>query len=109
VGLFESAAVKELRKKAGFFGDLVASEAFGQLPPGTAEEMIKSESQRRQLRAAFSEVVKELGHEKALKKALSAAGDHARWQAEFRKVRARELTKQAEQLVGSMLEADGSY
>lgn len=103
VGLFDSAAVKQLKKDSGFIGGLITQQAYGELPPGAADEMIRSETQRAQLREAFDAAASEIGHDKALKKAVGEAGYNARMFAEIRKVRAGDLPKVAEDAIREML------
>jgi hypothetical protein len=103
MGLFDSTAVKELKKDAGFIGGLIADQALGQLPPGAADEMVRSESQRDRLLAVFDSASKEVGAEKALKKATKEAAYYARMHAELRKVPAGQLPKTAEAAILDML------
>ncbi len=103
VGWFDSEAVKRLKKESEFIGGLVADQTFGQLPPGAAEEMVHSEAQRGQLKQALDAAAKELGDGKALKKAVKAAADYARMNAEVRKVPAGNLPQFAEEAIREML------
>jgi hypothetical protein len=103
VSLFDSAAVKQLKKDAGFIGGLITQQAYNELPPGVAEEMIGDERQRAQLRRAFDAAANEIGHDKALKKAVGEAGYYARMFAEIRKVRAGDLPQVAEEAIRAML------
>jgi hypothetical protein len=104
MGLFDSAATKQLKKDAGFIGQLVAGQALGELPPGAAQEMIESETQREQLRAALDAADAELGHEKALKKAVKEAGSMARIHLEVRKQRVGDVPRAAENAILAMVD-----
>ena len=91
----------------GYFGDLIGGlitqQAYGELPPGTADEMIRGETQRAQLRYAFDAVANEIGHDEALKKATKEASYYARMFAEIRKVRVGDLPQVAEDAIKEML------
>lgn len=103
VGLFDSDAVKQLKKQSEFIAGLVAHQAFGQLPPGAAEEMVQSDSQRSQLKHALDAAARELGDDKALKRAVSAAGAHARMCAQVRSAPWHEVEQAAEDAIREML------
>jgi hypothetical protein len=104
VGLFDSEAVKELKKQSQFIGGLIAHQAFGQLPLGAAEEMVNSDSQRARLKQAFTVASREMGGDKALKKAVKAAGDHARMCAQVRSAPWRDVEQAAEGAISEMLQ-----
>jgi hypothetical protein len=103
VGLFDSAAVKQLKKDAEFIGGLITQQACGELPPGAAEEMIRSETQRAKLKDAFDKAASEIGQEKALKKATKEAAYSAKMFAEIRKVPSGNLPQLAEEAIRDML------
>ncbi len=103
MGWFDSEAVKRLKKASEFIGGLVADQAFGQLPAGAAEEMIQSESQRDQLKRALTGAAQEVGSDKALKKAMRAAGDHARMKAQVRSLPSDAVAQAAEDVIKEML------
>jgi hypothetical protein len=103
MGLFDSAATKQLKKDAGFIGQLVAGQAVGELPPGAAQEMIESETQCKQLQAALDAAAAELGHERALKKAVKEAGSMARIHLEVRNQRVGNVPQAAENAILAMV------
>ncbi len=103
MGWFDSEAVKRLKKASEFIGGLVADQAFGQLPAGAAEEMTHSESQRDQLKRALTAAAQEVGSDEALKKAMHAAGDHARMKAQVRSLPSDAVAQAAENVIKEML------
>jgi hypothetical protein len=103
MGLFDSGATKQLKKDAGFIGQLVAGQAVGELPPGAAQEVIDSETQRERLRAALDAAAAELGHEKALKKAVKEAGSMARIHLEVREQHVGAVPQAAENAILAMV------
>lgn len=103
LGLFDSAAVKQLKKESQFIGGVIAQQAFGELPPGAADEVVHGEVFSGRLKTAFDAAAEEVGDEKALKKALNAAGDHARMFAQVRSAPPRDLPRTAEEAIREML------
>jgi hypothetical protein len=108
LGWFDSDAVKRLKSASEFVGGLVADQAFGQLPPGTADEMLNSETQREKLKFALDAAARELGPDKALKKAISAAAGHARMCAQVRNVPWQGVEQVAEDAIRQMVTPAGS-
>ncbi len=106
MGLFDSPAVKQLKKESEFIGGVVAQQAFGELPPGTADEVVHGQHFSKQLREAFAVAAGELGNDKALKKATRAAGDHARMMAQVRSIPTRDLPGIAEGTIRDMLASE---
>lgn len=105
MGWFDSEAVKQLKKDAAFIGGLVADQAFGRLPPGAADEMIGSATQRAKLKQALDAAAKELGPDKARKKAISAAADDARMRAQVQSLPWQDVERLAEDAIRQMLTA----
>jgi hypothetical protein len=105
VGWFDSEAVKRLKNESEFIGGLVADQAFGQLPPGTADEMLNSQTQREKLKRALDAAACELGPDKALKRAIGAAAGHARMCAQVRNAPWQEVERVAEDAIRHMLTA----
>jgi hypothetical protein len=104
MGLFSSDAVKQLRTEAKSIGTLVAMDALGEVPAGTADEVMHSESFGERLTAAYEQAAQELGHETAFKKALKFADGPAKAIAYHRdRSREKEVGRRAEAVVEEML------
>ncbi|HUN77696.1 MAG TPA: hypothetical protein VMU32_02125 [Solirubrobacteraceae bacterium] len=104
MGLFSSDAVKHLRAEAETIATLVAMDALGEAPAGTADEVVHSESFSERLTAAYEQAAIELGHEKAFKKALKFADGPAKAIAYHRdRSRETEVGRRAEAVVEEML------
>jgi hypothetical protein len=103
VGLFDSAVVKQLKKEAQFIGGVIAQQAFGELPPGTADEIVHGDVFSGRLETAFDAATAEMGDNKALKKATNAAADHARMFAQIRSIPPGDSPNIAEEAIKEML------
>lgn len=104
MGLFSSDAVKQLRTEAEGIGTLVAMDALGEVPAGTADEVMHSESFGERLVVAYEQAAVELSHEKAFKKALKFADGPAKAIAYHRdRSREAEVGRRAEAVVKEML------
>jgi hypothetical protein len=106
MGLFDSAAVKQLKKESEFIGGVVAQQAFGELPSDAADEVVQGQHFSKQLKVAFAAAAGELGNDKALKKAMRAAGDHARMMAQVRRIPTRDLPDIAEGAIRETLASE---
>ena len=103
LGFFDTDAVKRLNEQAEFVGGLFAADHLGQLPAGPFEEVLQSPSFCARLNDAFQAVVKEVGDDEALKKALKAARTAADARARLAKLPAEEIAEGAEQSVCVMI------
>lgn len=107
MGLLDSRTVKSLTSHAGELGQLVAEEACGNLPPGASAEEIFGEHRRESLQQSFGAAAAEIGSDKAVKKAVSAAASRARMAANLLKVTpARPLEQMAQDRVRAVLVID---
>jgi hypothetical protein len=103
LGFPDSDAVKRLNEQAAFVGGLFAADHLGQLPAGPLDEALQSSSFCARLNGAFQAVVKEVGDDEALKKALKAARTEADVRAGMAELPAHEVTQGAEQSVRVMI------
>lgn len=106
MGLFDSAAVKQLKKEAEFIAGVIAQQAFGELPQGTADEVVHGEVFSGQLKAAFEAAAAEIGYDKALKKAMNAGADQVRMLAGVRSIAPRDIPDVAEGAIREILVPD---
>lgn len=73
MGLFETSAVKELKKEAGYVGGLHAQAHDGMLSTADLIDVIQRKDFRSRLRQAFAAAARDIGEIKALKEAVKSA------------------------------------
>jgi Protein of unknown function (DUF2510) len=73
MGLFETSAVKELKKEAGYVGGLYAGAHGGDLSTADLIDVTQHKDFRSRLRQAFAAAARDIGEAKALKEAVKSA------------------------------------
>jgi len=103
MGLFDTPAVKELKKQAHFIGGLHGQVHLGHFLAGDLNDLVHDEAQRAQLRDAFAAAARDVGDQKALKAAVKSANLGADSFARLGNSRYGEVVRQAERTVREML------
>jgi hypothetical protein len=103
VPLFGTDSVKELKNQAEFVGGLFGQARLGQVSDADVQDVIDSPEFRQRLCAAYNAAVADVGHAKALKKAVSAARINAEAYARLGRQHQGDVQDQAERAILKML------
>lgn len=103
MGLFESSAVKELKKQAELIGGICGQAQVGDLAWSDVDDVISNSSFQERLRAAFATAAAEVGDEKALRLVLRAARYSAEAPPFVRKLPKGNVEDRAEAAINQML------
>jgi hypothetical protein len=103
MGMFDPASVKALNDRAGFIGGLVGDVYIGHLSDENARAMIQSDTQRAELRSLFDAAARDVGPDKALKKALNSAAVAVEVRADMSKLPRGDAPETARSAIREML------
>ena len=103
MALFDTPAVKELKKQSGFIGGMFGQVGLGQLPANDLTDLVNNRLWRARLRDAFAAASADVGETKATNVAVKAARVGAEAYVRLTQKNIRYVYDEAEKAIREML------
>jgi hypothetical protein len=103
MGLFSTAAMKELKKQAELIGSLHGDAYVGTMQWADVADVVANKDFQTRLRGAFDAASRDVGEKKALKAALSTAKNYAEAAPYVRSLPLGNVGRDAEKAIRQML------